>query len=500
MPEFLEDPSVLTKDKLKSELLANSVALPAGDQRKDVYVQLYRKHLTVRNKGKSRDFSSDEEREATPARGRPKATKKTDKPRPEEQDDFDVTGLSNEDLKEELIKYGLNPGPIMGSTRKVYEKKLLKLKEDSDVPPPPQAVSSTAEESKQNGNTDSDQYSDDDDPEIILKFEKREPLKGRQKAQVNLKHIRVEQNQTSEDMTEIPEQNLKRINRPPIKAFSSEDDELDRANSTFSGEAVTEASWTSSSTKIGLLPTIARDTAPVSRRTSRKRVEAAEQSFDEAIISGSIPITETLRSSSNQTVVHSDYEKYESRQVGNKVTGNFQQAASLRSVSDFSELPRRTPKKTLTTDEEAKNRIDDDEMPKKMRQLKMTTFVTPVKAQVLEKTATEERRSNKDILKEMFPYEASTPTGISVSCRRPIKGAAGRPVQLSEYKMEESYSGKYVPKYTTLVDSKPQLAKKGRSLPVWIKIILFVLVAVFLFLVYQAMETNEGNPFTKYLH
>ncbi|XP_078534102.1 thymopoietin isoform X4 [Lissotriton helveticus] len=470
MPEFLEDPSVLTKDKLKSELLANSVALPAGDQRKDVYVQLYRKHLTVRNKGKSRDFSSDEEREATPARGRPKATKKTDKPRPEEQDDFDVTGLSNEDLKEELIKYGLNPGPIMGSTRKVYEKKLLKLKEDSDVPPPPQAVSSTAEESKQNGNTDSDQYSDDDDPEIILKFEKREPLKGRQKAQVNLKHIRVEQNQTSEDMTEIPEQNLKRINRPPIKAFSSEDDELDRANSTFSGEAVTEASWTSSSTKIGLLPTIARDTAPVSRRTSRKRVEAAEQSFDEAIISGSIPITETLRSSSNQTVVHSDYEKYESRQVGNKVTGNFQQAASLRSVSDFSELPRRTPKKTLTTDE------------------------------VLEKTATEERRSNKDILKEMFPYEASTPTGISVSCRRPIKGAAGRPVQLSEYKMEESYSGKYVPKYTTLVDSKPQLAKKGRSLPVWIKIILFVLVAVFLFLVYQAMETNEGNPFTKYLH
>ncbi|XP_078534107.1 thymopoietin isoform X9 [Lissotriton helveticus] len=363
MPEFLEDPSVLTKDKLKSELLANSVALPAGDQRKDVYVQLYRKHLTVRNKGKSRDFSSDEEREATPARGRPKATKKTDKPRPEEQDDFDVTGLSNEDLKEELIKYGLNPGPIMGSTRKVYEKKLLKLKEDSDVPPPPQAVSSTAEESKQNGNTDSDQYSDDDDPEIILKFEKREPLKGRQKAQVNLKHIRVEQNQ-----------------------------------------------------------------------------------------------------------VHSDYEKYESRQVGNKVTGNFQQAASLRSVSDFSELPRRTPKKTLTTDE------------------------------VLEKTATEERRSNKDILKEMFPYEASTPTGISVSCRRPIKGAAGRPVQLSEYKMEESYSGKYVPKYTTLVDSKPQLAKKGRSLPVWIKIILFVLVAVFLFLVYQAMETNEGNPFTKYLH
>lgn len=78
MPEFLEDPSVLTKDRLKSELVANNVALPAGEQRKDVYVQLYLQHLTARNrpslsagansKGPP-DFSSDEEREPTPVLG-----------------------------------------------------------------------------------------------------------------------------------------------------------------------------------------------------------------------------------------------------------------------------------------------------------------------------------------------------------------------------------------------------------------------------------------------
>lgn len=78
MPEFLEDPSVLTKDKLKSELVANNVTLPAGEQRKDVYVQLYLQHLTARNrpplaagansKGPP-DFSSDEEREPTPILG-----------------------------------------------------------------------------------------------------------------------------------------------------------------------------------------------------------------------------------------------------------------------------------------------------------------------------------------------------------------------------------------------------------------------------------------------
>lgn len=69
MPEFLQDPSVLTKDKLKSELVANSVSLPAGEQRKEVYVKLYLQHLTSRNRG-TPDFSSDEEREATPMRGR----------------------------------------------------------------------------------------------------------------------------------------------------------------------------------------------------------------------------------------------------------------------------------------------------------------------------------------------------------------------------------------------------------------------------------------------
>ncbi|XP_012519496.1 PREDICTED: thymopoietin isoform X3 [Propithecus coquereli] len=337
MPEFLEDPSVLTKDKLKSELVANNVTLPAGEQRKDVYVQLYLQHLTARNrpplaagansKGPP-DFSSDEEREPTPvlgsgaaAAGRSraavgrKATKKTDKPRLEDKDDLDVTELTNEDLLDQLVKYGVNPGPIVGTTRKLYEKKLLKLREqgaESRSSTPLPTISSSAENTRQNGSNDSDRYSDnEEDSKIELKLEKREPLKGRAKTPVTLKQRRVEHNQ-----------------------------------------------------------------------------------------------------------------------VGEK---------------------------------------------------------------------TEERRVERDILKEMFPYEASTPTGISASCRRPIKGAAGRPLELSDFRMEESFSSKYVPKYVPLADVKSEKTKKGRSIPMWIKILLFVVVAVFLFLVYQAMETNQGNPFFKFL-
>ncbi|XP_058424585.1 thymopoietin isoform X3 [Diceros bicornis minor] len=405
MPEFLEDPSVLTKEKLKSELVANNVTLPAGEQRKDVYVQLYLQHLTARNrpplaagansKGPP-DFSSDEEREPTPvlgsgAAGRSraavgrKATKKTDRPRLEDKDDLDVTELTNEDLLEQLVRYGVNPGPIVGTTRKLYEKKLLKLREqgtESRSSTPLPTISSSAENARQNGSNDSDRYSDnEEDSKIELKLEKREPLKGRAKTPVTLKQRRVEHNQ----------------------------------------------------------------------------VETSEHfRIDGAIISESTPIAETIMASSNETL------------VVNRVTGNFKHAAPILPITEFSDIPRRTPKKPLT------------------------------RAEVGEKT--EERRVERDILKEMFPFEASTPTGISASCRRPIKGAAGRPLELRDFRMEESFSSKYVPKYVPSADVKSEKTKKGRSIPMWIKILLFVVVATFLFLVYQAMETNQVNPFREYVN
>ncbi|XP_056654656.1 thymopoietin isoform X3 [Monodelphis domestica] len=408
MPEFLEDPSVLTKDRLKSELLANNVTLPSGEQRKDVYVQLYLQHLTVRNRSaalppppaaNSRappDFSSDDEREPTPVlsaagRGRGgggaaagrKATKKTDKPRSEEKDDIDVSDLTNEELLSQLVKYGVNPGPIVETTRKLYEKKLLKLRDhslESRSSTPLPTVSSSAENAKQNGNDDSDRYSDNEEE---LKLEKREPLKSKSKTPVTLKQRRVEHNQ----------------------------------------------------------------------------VETAEQlRVDGAVISESLPIAETIMASSNETV------------VVNRVTGNFKHASPILPISEFSDIPRRTPKKPLT------------------------------RAEVGDITLTEERRIERDILKEMFPFEAATPTGISASCRRPIKGAAGRPLELGDFRMEGTFSSKYVPKYAPIADDKTEKTRKGRSIPMWIKILLFVVVAVFLFLVYQAMETNQGNPFSNFLN
>ncbi|XP_033370168.1 thymopoietin isoform X2 [Parus major] len=467
MPEFLADPSVLTKEKLKSELIANNVSLPGGEQRKDVYVQLYLQHLTARNPPAlaQPDFSSDEEREPTPlgarsrgaaAAGR-KATKKTDKPRPEEKDDLDVTEMSNEDLQEQLMKYGVNPGPIVATTRKLYEKKLLKLMEqgpDLKGPVPLPAISAT-ENTKQNGNNDSDQYSDnEEDPKTELRLEKREPLKARTKTTVALKQKRVVEH-----------------------------------NQTYSQDEVTETVWTSGSSKSGPLQAFSRESTRVSRRTPRKRVEATAQlPVDDAVISESTPINETILAASNETL------------VGNRVPGNFKHAAPTLSVSELSDMPRRTPKKPLMTAEQEETDCPHQCFLNHVGHNQSCDMLNTAMIEVLERT-TEERRIERDILKEMFPYEVSTPTGISASCRRPIKGAASRPLEHSDFILEESYS-KYAQKYGASADTKSEkpAVKKQRPVPLWIKVFLFVVVSVFMFLVYQSMETNQGNPFSKYMN
>ncbi|XP_025059985.1 thymopoietin isoform X3 [Alligator sinensis] len=396
-----------------------------------------------------------------------KATKKTDKPRPEEKDDLDVTELSNEVLQEQLVKYGVNPGPIVATTRKVYEKKLLKLMEQgpelkSPAPLPTPTISSSAENTRQNGNNDSDQYSDnEEDPKVELKLEKREPLKSKTKAPITLKQRRLVEH-----------------------------------NQTYSQDEVTETVWTSGSSKSGPLQAISRESTRVSRRTPRKRVETTAQlPIDDAVMSESTPIAETILTSSNETL-----------QVVNRVPGNFKHATPIQSISEFSDLSRRTSKKPLMTTEHF--HLPQQEETCRPHQCfyvghtqSSDLLNTAMIEEVVEKTHTEERRVERDILKEMFPYEASTPTGISASCRRPIKGAASRPIEFSDFRVEESFSSKYVPKYGLSTDMKAKKAttKKERSIPMWIKILLFVVVSVFLFLVYQTMETNQGNPFSKYL-
>ncbi|XP_062373991.1 thymopoietin a isoform X3 [Sardina pilchardus] len=365
MSEFLDDPSVLTKEKLKSALLANDVSLPNGEQKKDVYVQLYLKNLTAQNKKKSAPpeaFSSDDELPAPVVSNRSrsgrKATRKTDKPRP---DEVDVLELSDDDLREQLQKYGVSVGPIVASTRNLYERKLQKLLDEGPPEAAPSPVAITETDGNHNGNTEFDHYSD------------------------------------KEEETAPPEPE----------------------------------------------PEPEPSTVVVVERPLRSR--------------GKTPVTTRTRSSQH-------------------------------------------------------NRIE-----------KVSTVETP-------------KADARNMLKEMFPNDVNTPTGISATCRRPIRGAAARAgistdswldesrLRLSETNYSSS-SSSYVESRpsTRLLSSPPPAstysssasalrqtpasvltarapisgvpARRRRWLPVWAQVLAFGVLAGFLFLVYQAMETNESNPF-----
>ncbi|XP_075052225.1 LEM domain-containing protein 1 isoform X6 [Mixophyes fleayi] len=143
MPAHAGDPSQFSKDQLKSVLISHNVPLPQGDHRKAVYLQLYLKHILPKDK-EAADFSSDDEDMLSENDLLPVGDHKENR-----RDKMDVRSLSNSELKEQLLKRGVNPGPVLPSTRIFYEKKLQQLLEQVQI--------------QENGAGHEDQYSDSED-------------------------------------------------------------------------------------------------------------------------------------------------------------------------------------------------------------------------------------------------------------------------------------------------------------------------------------------------
>ncbi|XP_056278720.1 LEM domain-containing protein 1 isoform X4 [Pseudoliparis swirei] len=113
MSLFLEDPAHLSKSRLKLDLVAHNVALPPAKSRKEVYVELHLKHIHQKN---AADFSSDEDEDQVQY-----VADEEDAEMPDPRD------LTDDDLMAALLEHGVNAGPIVASTRAVYEKKLRKV-------------------------------------------------------------------------------------------------------------------------------------------------------------------------------------------------------------------------------------------------------------------------------------------------------------------------------------------------------------------------------------
>ncbi|KAM8740436.1 lamina-associated polypeptide 2, isoforms beta/gamma-like isoform 3-T3 [Acanthopagrus schlegelii] len=555
MPEYLDDPSVLTKDKLKSELLAHNVELPSGNPTKDVYVQLYLKNLTAQNNqhvtATTLDaFSSDEElpppvvSSRSRSSGR-KATRKTDKVRP---DELDVTVLTDQGLKDELLKHGVDAGPIVASTRKLYEKKLQKLLDDGPAQPPLPELVLTEIEINHNGNSESDLYSDKEDevtvepePEPVAEPEPapvvERPLGSRGKPPVTTRarssqHTKMVPEDLRPALTEQGQSN-RRVHHRLDSPVQAEPPAASPRPAQLHGEELglrlTKPSEDLSYKPVALLnTTLLEDHEPLG-------AAAVSLSKEQNIR----PATKPSRPARVDPVTFSPMCNISPIKTGE----------TRCSLSDqFGSKPSRVSA--------AGESGPPDVLLYKWRQQKMTSFLSsrsPTKTlgctstlskdmlvRQVEKIAASEQApkvEEKDVLKELFSNDINSPTGITATCRRPIRGAADRPVKSSDLWNNEnslfspkttkttssassytesriinrvnslpsstSFSSSTTTSSFSSSSSRPlsaapsavQTKPVARSMSLWIKLFLLAIVAAFLFLVYQAMETNSINPF-----
>ncbi|XP_059383554.1 LEM domain-containing protein 1 isoform X10 [Carassius carassius] len=139
MPVFVEDPALFSKERLKSELMAHNVDLPPPESKKHAYVELYLKHVRTN----TTDFSSDEEEDHLSGSAE----------KEEKAEMVDLGLLTDDQLKAKLLQYGVKAGPIVASTRALYEKKLKRLMDSS----------AQASQHRVNGTRDAGLYSDNEE-------------------------------------------------------------------------------------------------------------------------------------------------------------------------------------------------------------------------------------------------------------------------------------------------------------------------------------------------
>ncbi|XP_055044048.2 LEM domain-containing protein 1 isoform X3 [Misgurnus anguillicaudatus] len=353
MPAFIEDPDQFSVERLKSELIANNVELPPADSKKRVYLELYLTSV----KTNSPDFSSDEEDDGLVG----------DVENEEVSDMVDLHQLTDDQLKAMLLQYGVKAGPIVATTRALYEKKLHRLME---------GPAQTSQHSV-NGTAWTTQYSDSE-----------EDIEG------------------DEDKESETEQHLSKT-----------------------------ASQTENSTSRMGTSSKSKDFYPQCFLPSAGWGKTRHRSASDTSKNGSLILIESpCRSFSISQMV----EEIENR---------------FSPQSKQTEIERRSGQRS---DYVANGKTPQD--------------------------------SATDVLTELFPDTAKTPTGIYATKRRPIKGAAGRPVQFKYPEMP-------LLSPTTLERQEIQ----QRLVPLWVQILVFLLVACLLYIIYLSMEEPPSNPFTPLL-
>ena len=163
----------LTKEQMRSALISHGVTepdLPPPAAKKEVWVALYEERIMPVSNGAA-EFSSDDElsptKKATKASKVSKSSKSSKSPKKavvEEDsmtvDGVDISALDDDELFAKLKELGLSPGPIVGSTRKFYQRKLVLMLKG-------QTANTTNGNGEEYSDTEEEEEEDDDQPSAV---------------------------------------------------------------------------------------------------------------------------------------------------------------------------------------------------------------------------------------------------------------------------------------------------------------------------------------------
>ncbi|XP_017265100.1 LEM domain-containing protein 1 isoform X2 [Kryptolebias marmoratus] len=364
---FVEDPAHLSKSRLKSGLVANNVELPAAD---------------------------DEDLDAEMS---------------------DPSSLTDDDLKAMLLKYGVTPGPIVASTRVLYERKLRKLQSEGH-----------------NGAENNVRYSDSEEEE-----DKESGLE--------------------EDV---------------IKVSGQSQQASREADLAVQGGAFVYP-------QCFLISPRLRACSPGNKESSSKRNAGNALKWPERTVSqrsqipagisktSSIAPRSGLRSGVPSAVPNScsSFEAFSIAQMVEEMESRRSfSGSSDQEVNGSNVLERRSQSNRL-----------DLQLKDKYTRADKSFYHTP-KASRQEQETKVHREPVAEILKDIFPNTNTSPTGIYATPRRPIKGAAQRPVQYA------------YPDTPVSPVTQERREVERRLVPFKIQIVAFVAVTCVLYLIYVNAE------------
>ncbi|XP_040915795.1 LEM domain-containing protein 1 [Toxotes jaculatrix] len=431
MPVFVEDPAHLSISRLKSDLVAHNVELPPAKSRKEVYVELHLKHIHQKN---AADFSSDEEDEVRDVAGE----------NPEDAEIPDPSGLTDDDLKAALLKHGVKAGPIVASTRALYEKKLRKLLQSDG-------------HDQRNGAEKSILYSDSEEEEESGEEEDSEP------------GTEEEKQETAEQLDQAQQENSQ-----VELCFQKR------------GFAYPQCFLPSSR----LQPRASRNREPSPKWNSGNALKSSERSRSRC---SQIPVGISRASSVDQhSGLGSGAPDGSQSVIANgsssfsfSITQMVEEMESRRSLSASPNTEKELNGSNVQEHWSRSNRLDMPSVDKSTMK-NQSLYYTP-KASPHKWGMKLPQEPVKDTFKDMFPDAETTPTGICATRRRPIKGAAGRPVQ---------YLYPDTPVSPTTLERREV---ERRLVPIQIQIVVFLSVACLLYLIYVCVEDNSFSPFVALL-